>query len=66
VSFGLNQLRALLAQYLNDFLLVGLGVDLNERKVDVTSNRFDVVILGKKHLDTSNLISPKYRQLIRY
>ena len=57
VSFGLTRLRPLLAQYLNEFPLVDLDVDLNDRKVDIITDGFDVVIRGTTNLEDSSLIS---------
>ncbi len=58
-SLGVSQLPAIFAQFLDAHPLVDLIVDLNDRKVDLIADGFDVLIRASAQLDDSSLISRK-------
>ena len=62
VSFGLAYLQPILSGFLNQFPLVNLDIDFNDRHVDVVQDGFDLVIRATGQLDESSLICRKIYQ----
>lgn len=60
VSFGLSRLRPILSKFLEQYPQVTLNIDLNDRKVDVVGDGFDVVIRASMHLEDSSLICRRF------
>lgn len=57
VSFGLSRLRPIMAKFMELYPQVTLDIDLNDRKVDIVGDGFDVVIRATLQLEDSSLIS---------
>ncbi|WP_434360984.1 LysR family transcriptional regulator [Parasalinivibrio latis] len=57
ISFGLSQLRPVLSEFTERYPGVVLDLDVNDRKVDVVADGFDVVIRASAALEDSSLIS---------
>jgi len=62
VSFGLSMLRPILANFTEAFPKINLELELNDRKVDVVAEGFDVVIRASAKLEDSSLISRRFMQ----
>ncbi|GLP97242.1 LysR family transcriptional regulator [Paraferrimonas sedimenticola] len=62
VSFGLSKVRPILAEFTQRYPKVSLELHVDDRKVDMISEGFDVVIRASDKLEDSSLIS---RQLLR-
>lgn len=58
-SFGLSQMPHIIADFLDRYPLVNLDVDLNNRKVDMITEGYDILVRGAHQLDDSSLISRK-------
>lgn len=58
-SFGLSQMPEIFADFLDRYPLVNLDVDLNNRKVDMITEGYDILVRGAHQLDDSSLISRK-------
>ena len=58
-SFGHSRMQSIFSRFLAQYPLVDLELDLNNRKVDMVSEGFDVLIRGSVQLDDSTLISKK-------
>lgn len=58
-SFGLSQMPCIIADFLDRYPLVNLDVDLNNRKVDMITEGYDILVRGAHQLDDSSLISRK-------
>ncbi len=59
IEFGLNYLRPILSEFLLLYPNVKLDLDLNDRKVDVVQDGFDLVIRATAQLEESSLICRK-------
>lgn len=59
MSYGLSNLRPVLAMFKERYPKIQLDLDLNDRKVDLISDGFDVVIRATTQLEDSSLISRK-------
>lgn len=58
-SFCHSRMQPIFSRFLVQYPLVNLELDLNNRKVDMVSDGFDVLIRGSEQLDDSTLISKK-------
>lgn len=58
-SFALSQMPCIIANFLDKYPLVNLDVDLNNRKVDMITEGYDILVRGAHQLDDSSLISRK-------
>ncbi|UGA56774.1 LysR family transcriptional regulator [Vibrio sp. VB16] len=59
MSYGLSNLGPILDQFIEKYPKIQLDIDLNDRKVDLVSDGFDVVIRATMRLEDSSLISRK-------
>ncbi len=59
VDFGLGYLQPILSEFLTKYPNVTLDLDLNDRKVDVVQDGFDIAIRATNQLDESSLICRK-------
>ncbi len=59
VSFGNHYLQPILAEYMSRYPNVTLDLDLNDRKVDVVQDGYDLVIRATAELEESTLIARK-------
>lgn len=59
VSFGLSRVRPILAEFTETYPKVSLDLQLNDRKVDLIADGFDVAIRASAQLEDSSLISRK-------
>ncbi len=59
VSFGLSRVRPILAQFAAKYPKVTVELELDDRKVDIVSEGFDVVFRASNQLEDSSLISRK-------
>lgn len=57
VSFALSRLRPVLAKFTAQYPQINLDLDLNDRKVDMVAEGFDVLIRAAVQMEDSNLIS---------
>jgi DNA-binding transcriptional LysR family regulator len=62
VSFGLAYVQPILSDFLNQYPLVNLDIDFNDRHVDVVQEGFDLVIRATGQLDESSLICRRIYQ----
>ncbi|MGB5445141.1 MAG: LysR family transcriptional regulator [Psychromonas sp.] len=62
ISYGLSNLSPVLSQFTEKHPKIQLELDLNDRKIDLISDGFDVVIRAAMHLEDSSLISRKITQ----
>lgn len=62
ISFGLSRVRPVLASFMEQYPKVSLDLDLNDRKVDLVAEGFDVVIRGTGQMEDSSLISRRLLQ----
>mgnify|MGYP000232164800 CR=1 FL=1 len=60
VSFGLSRLRPVLAAFTERYPKINLELELNDRKVDVVADGFDIVIRASEQLEDSSLISRRF------
>ncbi|MCO7227416.1 LysR family transcriptional regulator [Pleionea sp. CnH1-48] len=60
VSFGLSRLRPVLAQFIEQYPQVQLELDLNDRKVDMVAEGFDLAIRASGQLEDSSLICRRF------
>ncbi|WP_111976929.1 LysR family transcriptional regulator [Algibacillus agarilyticus] len=60
VSFGLSHLQPVIAQFLAQYPDITLDLDLDDRKVDIIAEGFDLVIRGTELLNDSSLISRQF------
>ena len=58
-SFGMTRMRTIFSEFIDRYPEVNLEIDLNDRKVDMISEGFDVLIRASQQLDDSSLISRK-------
>lgn len=66
VSFGLSNIRPVLAKFLDQHPEVILDIDLSDRKVDVVADGFDVVIRASATLEDSSLICRRFMKSKNY
>lgn len=59
VSFGLSRVRPKLARFIAQYPKVNVELDLNDRKVDLISEGWDLLIRASSELEDSSLISRK-------
>lgn len=57
VAFGVTQLRPILVDYMRAYPDIRLELDLNDRKVDLIADGFDIVIRATGQLEDSSLVS---------
>ncbi len=57
IAFGLAELKSVLPKFTQQYPKVDLELELNDRKVDLVEEGFDVVIRATVQLDDSSLIS---------
>ncbi|MCF2948966.1 LysR family transcriptional regulator [Paraglaciecola aquimarina] len=57
VSLGLSKLRPLISEFMVVYPKVNIELELNDRKVDIVSEGFDLAIRASRKLDDSSLIS---------
>lgn len=62
VAFGVSNLRPVLAKFTEKYPKISLELDLDDRKVDLISDGFDVVIRATVQLEDSSLISRRIRR----
>ena len=62
VNFGLSKLRPVLAKFTSQHKGVQLDLDLNDRKVDMVAEGYDVIIRASLHQEDSSLISRRFMQ----
>ncbi|MDX2322103.1 MAG: LysR family transcriptional regulator [Moritella sp.] len=58
-SFGNSRMQAIFSRFLTQYPLVNLELDLNNGKVDMVTEGFDVLVRGSAQLDDSTFISKK-------
>ena len=58
-SFAMAKMQTLFSDFINLYPEVNLELDLNNRKVDMIADGFDVLIRASQQLDDSSLISRK-------
>lgn len=58
-SFGMSRMQSIFSDFINLYPEVNLEIDLNDRKVDMIAEGFDVLIRASHQLDDSSLISRK-------
>ncbi|MDB1125819.1 LysR family transcriptional regulator [Vibrio algarum] len=59
MSYGLSNLSPVLSRFIDGYPKIKLDLELNDRKVDLISDGFDVVIRAAQRLEDSSLISRK-------
>lgn len=62
ISYGLSNLSPALSRFTEKYPKIQLELDLNDRKVDLISDGFDIVIRATMHLEDSSLISRRITQ----
>ena len=62
VAFGLSRLRPVLAEYTERYPKINIELDLNDRKIDMISEGFDMLIRASRQLEDSSLISRQFMQ----
>lgn len=62
MAFGLSNLSPVLSVFTEKYPKIQLELDLNDRKVDLISDGFDIVIRATAHLEDSSLISRRVTQ----
>lgn len=60
VNFGLSKLRPVLAKFTSQHKGVQLDLDLNDRKVDMVAEGYDVIIRASIQQEDSSLISRRF------
>ncbi len=60
VSFGLSRLRPVLAQFIEQYPEVNIDLDLDDRKIDMIAEGFDLLIRASTQLDDSSLVSRRF------
>lgn len=60
VSLGLSHLHPVFAKFLEQYPQVNIELDLNDRKVDMITEGFDVLIRASGQLDDSSLIARRF------
>jgi DNA-binding transcriptional LysR family regulator len=62
MSYGLSNLSPVLSKFTSKYPKIQLELDLNDRKVDLISDGFDIVIRATVQLEDSSLISRRIAQ----
>ncbi|MGB5443979.1 MAG: LysR family transcriptional regulator [Psychromonas sp.] len=62
IAYGLSNLSPVLSRFTEKYQKIQLELELNDRKVDLISDGFDVVIRATLHLEDSSLISRRITQ----
>lgn len=62
IAYGLSNLSPKLSLFTEKYPKIQLELDLNDRKVDLISDGFDIVIRAAAHLEDSSLISRRISQ----
>lgn len=62
IAYGLSNLSPVLSKFTEEYPKIRLELDLNDRKIDLISDGFDVVIRATMHLEDSSLISRRITQ----
>ena len=62
MAYGLSNLSPKLSLFTEKYPKIQLELDLNDRKVDLVSDGFDIVIRAAAHLEDSSLISRRISQ----
>ena len=62
MAYGLSNLSPILSLFTEKYPRIQLELDLNDRKVDLISDGFDIVIRATTHLEDSSLISRRVTQ----
>jgi len=62
LSFGLSRIRPLLPEFLSRYPKIMLDLDLNDRKLDIISEGFDVMIRASQQLEDSSLVARRIMQ----
>ncbi|MGJ8682476.1 LysR family transcriptional regulator [Paraglaciecola sp.] len=57
VSLGLSTLRPLISDFMTEYPKIYIELELNDRKVDIISEGFDLAIRASRKLDDSSLVS---------
>ena len=60
VGIGVSRIRPILAEFIAKYPKVTLDIDLNDHKVDLISDGFDIVIRAAIKLESSSLISRRF------
>lgn len=60
VGIGVSRIRPILAEFINKYPKVTLDIDLNDHKVDLISEGFDLAIRAAAQLEDSSLISRRF------
>lgn len=60
VSFGLSRIRPIVAKFMAAYPQITLNIDLNDEKVDVVADGFDIVIRATMRLQDSSLICRRF------
>ncbi len=60
VGIGVSRIRPILAEFLAKYPKITLDIDLNDHKVDLVADGFDVVIRAAVQLEDSSLISRRF------
>lgn len=62
VSFGLSRIRPVIAKFIARYPKINLELQLDDRKVDMVSEGYDIAIRASGKLEDSGLISRKFMQ----
>lgn len=62
ISYGLSSLSPILSDFTARYPKIQLDIDLNDRKVDLIADRFDIVIRATTQLEDSTLVSRRITQ----
>ena len=60
VGIGVSRIRPILAEFIAKYPKITLDIDLNDHKVDLISDGFDIVIRAAIKLESSSLISRRF------
>lgn len=62
VSFGLSRLSPVIGKFIEMYPRLDLELELNDRKIDMVAEGFDVLIRGAAHLEDSTLVTRRFIQ----
>jgi len=65
VGIGVSRIRPILAEFIAKYPKITLDIDLNDHKVDLISDGFDIVIRAAAQLEDSSLISRRFMNSTR-
>ncbi|MBA6339092.1 MULTISPECIES: LysR family transcriptional regulator [unclassified Colwellia] len=60
IGIGVSRIRPILAEFMAKYPKVTLDIDLNDHKVDLIADGFDIVIRAAMQLEDSSLISRRF------